>query len=136
VWFVDGTLRWIGWVLVACPLGRGSLGAIAQDDHGRSLFLPHVPDGRWDGSRHPDEGTKHQIDVAVAVEIPGIEGEPATGDGLAEGGGLEFEFVASAGVFEVEESFAGGSFVVGKERDRGDVEVAIEIEVAGDGPIA
>lgn len=77
---------------------------IEEVEDGGALFFPEVLEEIGDDGGHADEGGEDDIDIAVAIDVIGIHGEPAAGDAFAEGGGLEFE---GAFVFEVNEAFAG-----------------------------
>lgn len=107
-------------------------GCVAKDEGGDAVGAPGFEDFGWKGNAagSVDHGAENEVEVAVAVEVGGIHGQPATVHGFGEGGGGELEVSA---VFEEDKAFAGGLAEVGEERDGGDIEVAIAIEIAGDG---
>jgi hypothetical protein len=106
-------------------------GSVAKDEGGDAVGAPGFEEVGWKGnaSGAVDHGAKDEIRIAIAIEVAGIHGQPASGSGFGESGGDELQVSA---VLEEDEAFPGRTAEVGEEGDGSDIQVAIGVEIAGD----
>src|SRR6185436_11927191 len=77
--------------------------------------------------RTADVRSEHNIQIAISIQVSDVHGVPSSGDAFRKCARFE---IHPAGILEINETFARRFLVVGKKRNRGDIEVAIAIKIA------
>jgi hypothetical protein len=111
-------------------LGLGSLrGQCVLQPHDGGIFLHPSRVGGIGGIPALDiERPQHNVLVAIAVHVPGIQHHPPAQLHFGEGEGAQG---IPALVLVIDEGLIGASLVVGVEGNGGDVSVTVTVEIAG-----
>src|SRR6185436_155790 len=90
--------------------------------------VPIAFEDRGDFTGAIDVGAERKIDIAVSVQIACVHDQPSSDQTLGKSGCREFHVTL---VFEKNKTFLRRFLIIRKERDGGDIDVPVLIEIAG-----